>query len=273
MKYHKTTLSYMIAVIVAGIACVAWAIWRAPVELIDMRFMILVCFTLGLGSRISVRIPKLKSHISVSDSFIFLTLLIYGGELAILLAAAEATVSSWRFCRRYLTIGFNSAAMAVSTASVFAVLLASGLYNESNLHGHNGNVQNFVIVLSVIAMVQFVVNRFLATTYDSLAQKMPFWETWTKKYVWTFVTYFFGVLAAGFLVMVSDAVGLAMLIAVAPVVFFVYLTYKMFLRNIETSLDEAEKDEKYARRLESQATALRESEERFRSAFDNAPIG
>jgi len=263
----------MIAVIVGGAACVLWAAARAPLAAIDVRFLFLVCFTLGLGSRISVRIPKLKSHISVSDTFIFLTLLLYGGELAILLAAVEATISSWRFCNKRITVFFNSAALSIATTTVYLCLNLVGVYSEDSLHGRPGNVQSFIIVLSVIAMIQFGVTTVLATTYESLKNSLPFWETWKKKYIWTFVTYFFGVLGAALLVQISDALGFVMLIAVVPVIFFVFLTYKMYLSNVEMSLNQAEQAEQYASVLEEQAAALRESEGRFRSAFDYAPIG
>ena len=263
----------MIAVILGGAACVAWAASRVALSAIDLKFLVLVGFTLGLGSRISVRIPKLKSHISVSDTFIFLTLLLYGGELAILLAAVEATISSWRFCNKKITVFFNSAALSIATTAVYLLLLAAGLNSENSLHGRPGSVQNFIIVLSVIAMVQFGVTTILATGYESLKNSLPFWDTWKKKYIWTFVTYFFGSLGAGLLVQISDAFGIVMLIAVVPVILFVFLTYRMYLSNVEMSLNQAEQAEQYAKTLEDQAAALRESEGRFRSAFDYAPIG
>ena len=273
MDSGKATTGYMIAVILCGLACVAWAAAGAPLDRVDVRFLFLVCFTLGLGSRISVRIPKVKSHISVSDTFIFLTLLLYGGELAIILAAIEATISSWRFCSKRITVLFNSAAMAIATTAVYSILLISGLYTEDKLQGRPGNLQSFTIILSVIAMTQFGVNTVLATVYDSLKNSLPVLDTWKKKYIWTFITYFFGVLGAGLLVQISATLGFWMLIAVVPVIFFVFLTYKMYLSNVEMSMHQAEQAEEYAKTLEIQAAALSESEERFRSAFDYAPIG
>jgi diguanylate cyclase (GGDEF)-like protein/PAS domain S-box-containing protein len=273
MEITKATRSYMVAVILVGTICVSWALSRVPLGSIDIRFLFLACFTLGLGSRISVRIPKLKSHISVSDTFIFLTLLLYGGELAVLLAAAEATVSSWRFCNKKITVFFNSAALSIATTAVYLTLYFAGLDTPDVLHGRSGNIQNFIIALSVIAMVQFGVTTLLATTYESLKNSLPFWETWKKKYIWTFVTYFFGSVGAALLAQISGVLSFAMFIAVVPVIMFVFLTYRMYLSNVEMSLDQAEQAEKYARTLESQASALRDSEGRFRSAFDNAPIG
>src|ERR1051325_11264735 len=135
MNLGKATTAYMSAVILCGLVCIVWAVAGASFGSIDIRFLFLVCFTLGLGSRISVRIPRLKSHISVSDTFIFLTLLLYGGQLAVLLAALEATISSWRFCNKRITVFFNSAAMAIATTSVYFVLSLSGLYVEDKLHG------------------------------------------------------------------------------------------------------------------------------------------
>ena len=263
----------MVAVILCGLACVVWAAAGVPIERVDIRFLFLVGFTLGLGSRISVRIPRLKSHISVSDTFIFLTLLLYGGQLAVLLAAVEATISSWRFCNKRITVFFNSAAMAISTTAVYFMLLLSGPYTEDQLHGRPGHLRSFVIVLSVIAMTQFGVNTALATVYESLKNSLPLLDTWKKKYIWTFITYFFGALGAGLLVRISETLGFVMLIAVVPVILFVFLTYRMYLNNIEMSMHQAEQAEEYAKTLERQAAALSESEERFRSAFDYAPIG
>ncbi len=80
----------MAAVIGCGLLCLAGALLWLPYHLIDLNFLVLFCFTIGLGSRISVQIPKFKSHIGVSDTFIFLALLMYGGEVAIVLSAVEA---------------------------------------------------------------------------------------------------------------------------------------------------------------------------------------
>ena len=53
---------------------------------IDVRFLLLALATVLIWPRLSIQIPRVKAHISVSDTFIFLSLLMFGGEAAILLA-------------------------------------------------------------------------------------------------------------------------------------------------------------------------------------------
>lgn len=273
MHYPKITRSYISVVIALGAVCVALSILSADYSKIDIHLALLFVFTVAIGSRITIQIPRFKSYISASETFIFLALLSYGGEFAVMLAAAEAFVTSWRFCKKKTTVFFNTATMAVSTSAVVGVLQIAGLYTENQLHGDNDYRQSFIIALSVIALTQFFVNTSLASVYGSLRDSNPFWETWKNKYIWSFFTYFIGAACAGLLVQLAAIMGLGIIVATLPVCFFVFMSYRMYMKNVEMSMQQAEQAEQYAKILESQSDALKESEERFRSAFDYAPIG
>jgi diguanylate cyclase (GGDEF)-like protein/PAS domain S-box-containing protein len=262
----------MYLVILAGAICVLISIYNFEFRRVDIYLGLLSLVAILVASRITVRIPRINSHISVSDTFVFLALLIYGGEYATILAAAEAAASSWRFCNRKLTVLFNSAAMAVSTSSVVVVLKAFGLYDDAIYGGASVNHQ-FVIVLSLVALTQFLVNTLLASVYDVLRDGTSLLETWKSKYLWAYITYFVGAGSAGIMVQMAEVMGLGTMLAVFPVIGFVFYTYRMYLKNVEISVQQAEQAEQYAKILENHSNALRESEDRFRSAFDHAPIG
>src|SRR5512141_2687298 len=161
MTHKSSKTIFMAAVVIAGLVCLVTALLTFPRENLDLKFLILFCFTIGIGSRVTIRIPRFKSHIAVSDTFLFLALLMFGGELAIILSAVEAFFSSWRFCNKKITVLFNSAAMAISMSCVVIGLKVIGFSSVSQMHGYGKEVQTFLIALSLIAITQFLVNTAL----------------------------------------------------------------------------------------------------------------
>src|SRR5919198_330176 len=100
MTQNTLTKAYMLAVIASAAAAATYSAVHLPLERIDLRFLALTVLTISISSRLTVRIPRISGHISVSDTFFFLTILMYGGEAAVLLSAAEALCSSMRFSRK-----------------------------------------------------------------------------------------------------------------------------------------------------------------------------
>ena len=106
--YKKRLAStYLWVTICAGGLIYFVAAYRLDLKLVDHKLAVIAILTICLSSRISIRIPRFDSQISVSDTFIFLSLLLYGYEVAILIAATEALLSSFRFCHKRSTIFFN----------------------------------------------------------------------------------------------------------------------------------------------------------------------
>src|ERR1041384_4101088 len=94
---------------VTGTGCLAFVYALSQLRTVefDWRFFLLVGMTLLLTARNTVPIPRLSSQISVSDTFVFLLLLIYGAPAAIIVGSIEALVSSLRFSRKSRIMAFN----------------------------------------------------------------------------------------------------------------------------------------------------------------------
>ncbi len=254
---------YLRVITSVGAVILLFSACRLPAAILDTRFLVLVILTI-ICSRATIQIPRFKSHFSFTDTLIFLTLLLFGGEAAILLAAAEGFSSSLRFCKRTISVLSNTAIMAISTfVTVWTLRLCFG---EALTVTHNDYSATLIALLCAMALVQFVTNSTLAAIYGALKSNQTYWHTWTTSYLWTSVTYFAGASAAGVIVKLIESVGFYAFVIATPVIAIVYFTYRMYSKNVETSIAQAEESDRHA-------AAMQESEERFRSSFEYAAIG
>jgi PAS domain S-box-containing protein len=268
---------FMRTIAALGAVVTVFCVYTLPLSQLDLRYPFLALVTILVGSRITVQIPRAKGHISVSDTFIFLTMLMFGGEAAILLASMEAFTSTIRFSKRPLVGLFNAGVMACSTAlSATAVNLAFGPLTSLP----EGQLHNLVTALCLMALVQYGLNSGLVAVSAALKLNQPLWATWRSNFLWTSLTYFAGASTAGFVARVIDQAGFYALVATAPIVAIIYLTYRTYLTNVETSVSQAEQAKLHVEELnrfiaeqERISKALQESEEHFRTAFDYAAIG
>ncbi|HZB46555.1 MAG TPA: EAL domain-containing protein [Pyrinomonadaceae bacterium] len=261
MRAQPIAAVYQWSAVAAGAAVLLAAGYHAAQAPLDPRFLVLAPLTVAVGSRITIRIPGGKGNISVSDTFVFLAILLFGLDLAVLLAAAEAFFSSRRFCRKRVTILFNAAVMACSTlVTVWAVRLVAGGEAVALREGYTAN---YIVGVCVMALVQYVVNSCAVALAYSLLKAEPFWPTWRKHFLWTSISYFAGASAAGVVARLIDGAGFYAVLAAAPIIVIVYFTYTTYLKNVEASAAQAEQAGRHV-------VALRESEARFRSVFDHA---
>lgn len=233
-------------ILIGGLFCFTSAYKLNP-AIIDLRFIILAVITVFLSSRITIRIPQFGSQISVSDTFIFLTLLLYGGEAAILMAATEALLSSLRFCNKRLTILFNWACAACSTfITSYALYFAFG---DPVVLGAGPLSIRFLTAIALMALIHYVTNSGMVAICGALQAGKSIWQTWRKYYLWTSITYFAGASAAAVIVKLIDLFGFYALIVTLPIIAIVFFTYRTSLQNIESSAAQAEQAERHVEEL------------------------
>jgi signal transduction histidine kinase/ActR/RegA family two-component response regulator len=246
-KNESLASAYLWITICAGGLIYIAAASRLNTLLVDYQFALIAVLTVLLSSRISIRIPQFDSQISVSDTFIFLTLLLYGYEAAILMAATEALLSSFRFCRKGSTILFNwgcaawtACVTSYSLHFVFGDMVALGAQPLSG---------RFVAAIALMALVQYVANSGVVAICGALQAGKPIWQTWKKHYLWTSITYFAGASAAAVITQLIHEFGFYALIITIPIIAIVFFTYRTYLKNIETSAAQAEQAQRHVEEL------------------------
>jgi len=268
---------YVWFIIAVGAGVVAFSIAHFTRDQLDVRFLLLALITVMIGPRLSIPIPRVKAHISVSDTFIFLSLLLFGGEAAILLATAEALCASVRIGSKTRTNLFNASVMACATfISVWTLRLAFG----DALHVHDFYSSNYLVLLCTMAVVQYLGNSLLIAASAALKSAEPIWQSWRMNFLWTSITYVAGACAAGIIARFIGHIGFFAFSATIPIIAILYFTYWTYMKNVEASAAQAEQARRHVEELnrhiaeqERISKALRETEARFRNAFDYAAIG
>lgn len=211
------------------------------------NLLVLALIAIVLGPCLTVRIPRLTSQITVSDTFIFLTLLLYGGEAAVLLAALEALSSSLRFSHKTITILSNAAVMACATFLTSCVLALS-IGSVLELPGR-GFSPTLIVALCLMALVQYVANSGLVAVGVALKLERPILQTWTKHYLWTSITYVAGASAAGIIARLVHTLGFYSVIITAPIIAIIFLTYRTYRENLEAAAEKAQQAERHSEEL------------------------
>jgi signal transduction histidine kinase/ActR/RegA family two-component response regulator len=242
MVSNRSRENYVLFVIALGAVALILCLTNISVAQLDLKFFLLAVLTVFFSSRIGIQIPHSSGHITVSDTFIFLTILLYGGGPATLLAAAEGAYSSSRFGNKLKTVAFNSALMTASTYITSTVMKI--VFGRVNNLPRNENMEVFLSAICIMALVQYVTNSGLASVYTAFKRGLKISHTWSKYYLWSSITYLAGASAAGLISRGVVRFGFFYVLLTTPIVFIVYLTYRTYLKNVETSAAQAEQAER-----------------------------
>jgi signal transduction histidine kinase/ActR/RegA family two-component response regulator len=247
IKNKKLLAAYMWTTTCAGGLIYFLAAYRMDLSKVDPQLATLTVITVFFSSRISIKIPQFRSQISVSDTFIFLTLVLYGCEAAILMAGTEALLSSFRFSRKPSTICFNWGCAAWS-ACVTSYSLTF-FYGDPVKLNAGPLTAKFITAVALMALIQYAANSGIVAICGALKAGVPFWQTWKKHYLWTSITYFAGASAAAVIARLMGQFGFYALIITLPIIAIVFFTYQTYLKNIEASAKQAEQAERHVEEL------------------------
>jgi signal transduction histidine kinase/ActR/RegA family two-component response regulator len=252
---------FMAIVGAAGAAACLFSAWGLRWSQLDWSFASVALVTVCVGARAIVRIPRVKGEVTATDTFIFLTMLLYDGEAAILLAVAEALLSSMRITKTWLTVFFNAGLMGCSTFA--AVWAARALFGDITAAAAGQFTGRSVGLLCALALAQYLTNSLLAAVREALRDSKSVWRTWRESYLWISTTTLAAASAAMIAARLIGATGIYSVILILPIVAVVVFAYKTYLKNVEAAEAQAEQARLYVKELSRYV----EEQERIRVQF------
>lgn len=254
-RYTKTV------VISLGAACLTAAFATLSVDVFKWKFAIIIAFALTIAPRMSLTLPRSKFAISFSDSLVFLTFLLYGGQAAVVVAAVESVANclflksrGFRFGR--LMIPTNVSLAVISTTIMFVVWNA--LQSVAIVPLNITSTQHLITAVGILALIQFSASSALAAAFQSLKDGSSLWETWKRDCFTSSMTQIVGAGIAG-LVFKLINFGDIMTAAIAFIALtLAFLNYRQSIAEINQAIANVEEAER--QKAETERQRRREAE-------------
>jgi len=251
---------YLVMVITAGLTVVLHSLYSLYAKPVGYEWFVLAGLTLLSGS-FTVKVPTIPARLSVSETFVFAAVLLYGAAAATMVVALDSLIISlWIFrkSRRAERLLFNLAAPTVAVwiaAKVFFLIA-----NVAPLAVTPQPIIGLVFPLLVLAVVYFVLNSWLIATAVALEQRSSALGVWRRNFVWLSVNYLSGASVAALLLPYLHGSGYAfvrVLGVLLPLLFISYLTLKTTLGRVEdTNRHLAELNRLHLSTIETLAMAI-----------------
>jgi len=229
----------------------------------------------ALTGMLPVTIPGSKTSFVGAEIFVFLLLLIYGPAAAAIAAASEAAVGSWRTSDRW-TSRIGSPAMAAlamygcGTGYVFAT-------SRLTVGGDPSFVVAFALLL-ILALAYFAAGTLLMASLITLKRGEPVRPLEIlREHGWLGLVYAASASISELLYVSFDRFGPAVLLVATPIIAMFLSTLHFYFRHAEVNQRAQQERVAAAERAAADnakhLAELRESEDRFHSAFTHAAVG
>lgn len=225
--------AYVVCVSAIGLSIAAHSLAQLYVQQVSTQWLILAALTLLTGS-FTVRIPKINARLSVSDTFVFASVLLFGpaaGTITVLLDALIISLRLQHPSREPFRVIFNLSLAALSTwVAAQTFFIVSGVQPYSIEQTPLGQI---LFPLFLFTLTYFLVNTWLVTFALALEQGKRAYPIWRDNFFWLAVNYFGGASVAALLVTYSKEVDLTTLGIIVPLLLISYLTFKTSMGRIE----------------------------------------
>lgn len=224
---------YVWSVIAAGCAVVGGSIYHLYGEPIGNEWFILAALTLISGSA-TVRLPSTYASISVSETFVFTAVLLYGPAAGTVIVALDGLVGSFWISKRHREVHralFNMSAPAVSAwLSAHLFFTVAGI---APLVKEPSPINAILPALILFALTYFGINSWLITFVITLEKKLDPIKVWKTSFGWLSLNYFGGASMAFLLVGYNRTISLGYVGAIIPLLLVLYFTFNAAMGRVE----------------------------------------
>jgi diguanylate cyclase (GGDEF)-like protein/putative nucleotidyltransferase with HDIG domain len=227
---------YVGIVITAGVVAVLHSLYTLHLTPVSYHWTLLAGLTLLSGS-FTIRIPTIPARLSVSETFVFAAVLLFGPAAATMIVVLDSLIiSMWLGprSRRPSRVLFNMAAPSVAlwiASHVFYFLAAvEPLYKTPR------PILPLLVPLLVLAVLYFLLNSLLIAWAVAFEKHISALTVWRHNFLWLSLNYLSGASVAALLLpyLQPEHPEYARLIGILlPLLLISYLTFKTAMGRVD----------------------------------------
>lgn len=195
---------------------------------------ILAILTLVSGSA-TVRLPSLPATFSVSETFVFTSVLLFGPAAGTLTVALDAFVISFWAHRKgdpLYKIIFNVCALPLTIwLAAHLFFLAAGIQPLADSDAPVV-IRNLLLPLLIFTIAYFGLNSWIITFAIALERRLSPIKIWRENFVWLSLNYFGGASVAALLVSYTKDLDFTYLAVIVPLLIVLYFTFSMSMGRV-----------------------------------------
>ena len=238
---------YKNSIALIGFACLVLALLNLEAEVLTLKFAAFYLLVIFVAPWMSVSLPRSKFTLKFSDSLIFLSFLLFGGEAAIITAITATIATNFYNQSRNekLTsseIAFNIGAISITTSFTYCIWILFS--RAAAINPTSAVTTHLLVTLGVLAISRFLASTVLASIYFALKNNLEVFEIWKEECFSISVAHFAGTGLAGIIykiVKYGDVFSMLVSIAAFAVV---YYNYRLIINSMLASIEQAEQAER-----------------------------
>jgi diguanylate cyclase (GGDEF)-like protein/putative nucleotidyltransferase with HDIG domain len=226
---------YVGTVAALGVCAIAQSVYAMYAVPIARNWFILAILTLISGSA-TVKLPSVPATISISETFVFTSVLLFGPAAGTLTVALDALVISLWLARRghpFHRIAFNICALPASLwlgAHLFYFVWGGQPLSKVS---ESVQIGALLIPLILFTVTYYLLNSWLIAFAISLEKRLSPLRVWKDNFAWLSLNYFGGASVAALLVTYTRNIDYAYLAFVLPLLAVLYFTFSMSMGRVE----------------------------------------
>jgi putative nucleotidyltransferase with HDIG domain len=227
--------AYVGVIVVAGFATIVHSIVDILLDPKGWDWTLLAILTLVSGSA-TVRLPSLPATISVSETFVFTSVLLFGPAAGTLTVALDAfIISFWAYKKGdpLYKIVFNVCALPLTIwLAAHLFFLTAGIRPLVENEGSVA-IPRLLLPLLIFTVAYFSLNSWIITFAIALEKRLSPVRIWRENFVWLSLNYFGGASVAALLVSYTRDLDFTYLAVIVPLLVVLYFTFSMSMGRVE----------------------------------------